>query len=547
MFCHGTGFWIHALLAVLTAALLVPAASAGVVESWVARFDGDASFRDGGRDIVAHPAGGCFVVGTVSKDGSSDDCCVTIRYAADGESLWVRHYDADTSRDWGRAIELYPSGGVVVAGTSHILYCTNNTFVARYDEGGLLVWDERPTLGYPQDVGGLAVSESGETYVACRDNTCGYIVTKYEPDGDEAWCSLEDYSTEPKDITVDSDGCAYVTGEWGCPLKSQRYGGQCGTVKYRSGGSIAWTETENYRKGKAVAVDGMGNVYVGGFRDYSSWDFCTIKYDSTGSHLWEAIYDGPDGSNDTVQDLALDGSGNVYVVGDSYGSETDMDWALVKYDSEGNEQWARRYDGPGSGQDWPRDMEVTEAGDVFIVGSAEQQDGDTDLAMRKYDRLGNLLWTATYDGPGGGYDEGYAVALAPDGAIYVTGRSVGLGTDQDLVVIRYDENDTAVEPIPDIVDRTALALYPPEPNPTRGDCQVHLFLPAEAGPVRLRVCDVAGRIVRTLIDRQSVSPGPASATWDGRDREGHAVGSGVYFLVLEVASQSVSQKLVLLR
>jgi hypothetical protein len=58
---------------------------------------------------------------------------------------------------------------------------------------------------------------------------------------------------------------------------------------------------------------------------------------------------------------------------------------------------------------------------------------------------------------------------------------------------------------------------------------------------------VTGRMVATLVDGTR-SPGPGSATWNGLDREGSPVGSGLYLYRLEVeGSPAISRKMVLLK
>ncbi|MFH1279929.1 MAG: S8 family serine peptidase [Candidatus Eisenbacteria bacterium] len=70
-------------------------------------------------------------------------------------------------------------------------------------------------------------------------------------------------------------------------------------------------------------------------------------------------------------------------------------------------------------------------------------------------------------------------------------------------------------------------------------------------PVReralLRVCDVAGRSVGTILDAP-VGPGKGlRASWDGKDEEGRRVSSGVYFLRFEAGSFSATRKFIVIR
>ena len=81
-------------------------------------------------------------------------------------------------------------------------------------------------------------------------------------------------------------------------------------------------------------------------------DYETIKYDPNGNHEWIAFYNGPADSVDIPYAIALDDLGNVYVTGWSCGSGTGYpDYATVKYDTNGNEKWVARYNGPANDYD----------------------------------------------------------------------------------------------------------------------------------------------------------------------------------------------------
>src|SRR5262249_24896320 len=156
-------------------------------------------------------------------------------------------------------------------------------------------------------------------------------------------------------------------------------------------------------------------------------DYATIKYDSNGNELWVARYNGPGNAVDVATAIALDTAGNVYVTGLSDGTGS-RDYATIKYDADGNQVWAARY---GAGAAFAI---VVDAGNVYVTGF-----GNGDYATIKYDVDGNERWVARYNGPGNGVDRAEALAVDAAGNVYVTGWSWGgFGTGFDYATIKYD-------------------------------------------------------------------------------------------------------------
>ena len=192
---------------------------------------------------------------------------------------------------------------------------------------------------------------------------------------------------------------------------------------------------------KAMTVDASGNVYVTGYSHGagSFYDYATAKYDPAGTLLWVARYDGPGGYNDQASAIAVDTEGNVYVSGQSYGTGAATDYATIKYNANGVEQWVARYDGPGKGSDVVFDMTLDAAGNVYVTGESDGGNSRRDYATIKYDRGGNILWVATYDGPGNYHDSARAIALDAAGNVYVTGYCYSDNiTREDYATIKYD-------------------------------------------------------------------------------------------------------------
>ncbi|NWG27975.1 MAG: SBBP repeat-containing protein [Ignavibacteriaceae bacterium] len=187
-----------------------------------------------------------------------------------------------------------------------------------------------------------------------------------------------------------------------------------------------------------LAVDSSGNVYVTGISQGLGYDFdcATIKYNTHGEVLWISRYDG--GYDDYVYKLALDNSGNVYITGSSYSSGTGEDYLTIKYNSEGDEQWIRKYNGPGNSFDKANDLSVDNEGNVYVTGESFGLGTYSDFATIKYNPSGVEQWVKRYNGPDNSYDEALALTIDNTGNIYVTGKSIGLFPNYNYATVKYN-------------------------------------------------------------------------------------------------------------
>ncbi len=103
----------------------------------------------------------------------------------------------------------------------------------------------------------------------------------------------------------------------------------------------------------------------------------------------------------------------------------------------------------------------------------------------------------------------------------------------------------------DVVDGDApasltLALEQNVPNPFNPTTRIAYHVPSGVAEIGLRVHDVTGRLVRTLVEG-AVEPGRHAVAWDGRDERGAPVASGVYFVRLSAGERSSAKKILLLK
>lgn len=194
---------------------------------------------------------------------------------------------------------------------------------------------------------------------------------------------------------------------------------------------------------EAMVVDNSGNVYITGhsYGSSSHHDYATTKYDSDGNEKWVARYNGPGNYHDTPIAIAVDASDNIYVTGYSYGDGTSSDYATIKYNSDGIEQWVARYNGPGNGNDLVFAMAIDDTGNVYVTGESYDNYSRLDCTTIKYDTNGRQQWVVTYKGTGNYNDSGKAIVLDTLGNIYVTGYSYsGNETREDYITIKYNPN-----------------------------------------------------------------------------------------------------------
>jgi uncharacterized delta-60 repeat protein len=186
-----------------------------------------------------------------------------------------------------------------------------------------------------------------------------------------------------------------------------------------------------------VAFDGSGNYYVvgqafNGSAPGSTTDSLVLKYSADGVLQWQKTWGGS--GDDSAMGVAVDSGGNVYVVGITRSFSPLSDEALIlKYDSLGNLlSWAT-YGGP-SHHDFA-DIDVDSTGNIYVAGGTKSYGvGGNDVLLQKRDSSGTILWEKTY---GGAVDDFcWEMQVDSGGNIYLEGytNSSGAGDDDELLL-----------------------------------------------------------------------------------------------------------------
>ncbi|MBW2524049.1 MAG: hypothetical protein JRI23_07735 [Deltaproteobacteria bacterium] len=282
---------------------------------------------------------------------------------------------------------------------------------------------------------------------------CGESGTEYGP------CFGESLPVHEDCATLVDDDCDDVTNDH-CATWSRRFGGGYDQVAY------------------ALAVDGNDQIVIAGVHrnsfDYgggslnsdNNGDALVLKLDSTGNHLWSAAFG--DNSEQAAYGVGVDGSNDVYVAGDFFGTITfgalpaltsagERDIFVAKLSgADGTPVWATRFG--DNAHDEVYDLAVDAAGNVILTGAFTE---DIDFGGGPFSTVdtfndgylvklsgtdGSHIWS--YQFGGADDDNGDALAVDGAGAFYLTGQTeagvdfgggtVANGSSRDAFVVKFD-------------------------------------------------------------------------------------------------------------
>jgi uncharacterized delta-60 repeat protein len=408
--------------------------------------------------IAVDPSSGNIYVAGSSYGSNQLPDVVTIKYNSSGDTVWVRRYNGpDNNWDDAQAMAVDAAGNVYVTGKTYSDSTFFNYVTIKYSAAGVQEWVAQYDGPSNNDDGAtaIAVDGSGNVYVTGHSWQSGtswdYATIKYNCSGQQLWVSryngpgnIADFATG---LALDPSDNVYVTGT--SDDLSVNFFPAYATVKYNSDGVEQWVARYNelWSYASAIAVDESGNAYVTG-RSYALgtfYDYATVKYNTMGVQQWVTRYNGPGTSDDYALALALDASGNVYVTGEAFFEVNNgSDYATIKYNASGVEQWVGRYNGPGSSVDVGNAITLDADGNVYVAGESRGVSGDDDFATVKYSQTGDEQWVVRFNGSGDTFDLAAAIALDASRNIYVTGRSTEVGSSI-ITTIKYEQIIIPVE------------------------------------------------------------------------------------------------------
>jgi IPT/TIG domain/Putative Ig domain/S-layer homology domain len=323
-------------------------------------------------------------------------------------------------------------------------------FTRAFEVDGLtaaMVWGPEPltlpfqALSYLVDLGG---GPDGSVAVTGYDaSNLATLTFKYDrATGNTIWGPVS-YTgagaSFPYQALADAAGNVFVVGS------TDEFPGGAVVIKYASAnGAVVWGPTilQDVQPLRMV-LDAAGNALVTGWTYSASFTYVarTARISGNdGAIDWDVNYDtGQQG--DIARALAVDGDGNAILVGDTTDNNYVYSWFAVKYAAaNGSVMWGP-WNGPAGS---PLAAATDAAGDVFVTGGAASPSSEmTTFKLASAD--GEVLWgPELVEGTGDYVDSGTALAVDPDGDVFIGGYLYNLGTSYDMVTVKYRGSDGAV-------------------------------------------------------------------------------------------------------
>lgn len=273
-----------------------------------------------------------------------------------------------------------------------------------------------------------------------------FLLVKFNSAGDTLWTATYDGTgngnDELNDLTFDNSGNIIVTGS-----SKTNTGKDITTAKYNSSGNLLWVMSYNNYSylddyGIKVVADNAGNIYAGGYGYNSNLnnDYIVVKYSSSGTQSAVVAFNGADGLEDVLADMAIDGANNIVVTGKSKTSANKDDYATVKYNSSLVQQWVKTVDQAGK-NDRATGVWIDPSNNVYVTGRSSNGNDYDYLTMKYLSGNGANGWTQPKLFDSNGDDIATDIAGSAN-EVVVTGTKFN-GVQADVQTIAYNPSNGA--------------------------------------------------------------------------------------------------------
>ena len=422
--------------------------------SWTRIMNGAGNGPDEATAITLDNSGNILITGYLKGSGTGYDIA-TLKYDANGNILWTAIYNYTSNEfDQGNVITTDAAGNIYVAGQSDKDATLNNNddfLIIKYNSSGIQQWTKRSNgFGNGTDrPTALVITSDGNLVVTGRSsngNDDDYMTIKYDAStGNELWRNYFDRTHHDRATGIvcnNASGNVYITGR---SNNGDNY--DYATLCYDAGGAEVWQAIFDYvndDRATNIGIDGSGNIYVTGQSDANAaaiavnYDILTVKYNSSGVQQFAQSFGGDAANDDIPAAMVVDASGNIFIAGSTDTDPTEQiknDLITLRYNNAGVLQWATPFSAGALNNNIARSISIDGAGNIFVSGYAEVIPNKNALTI-KLNSDGNVEWDNSYNGIGDNADNVHAIFRDATNNMYLAGYTFGYESDRNFMVMK---------------------------------------------------------------------------------------------------------------
>src|SRR5690606_8330657 len=245
---------------------------------------------------------------------------------------------------------------------------------------------------------------------------------------------------------------------------------------------------------------------------------------------------------DRHKDIYIDKENNAYITGISAKTgELGWDYLTIKYNSNGDSLWVRRFNPVTISNDEPVSVVTDKNNNVFVTGKSDRATFWNKISTVVYSPSGEQMYVLLYDtnAPFRSH-EPIKMLCDTSGSIYICGNSQNINGKWDMVIIKYTPIVSSIIQLSNDVPGS-FELFQNYPNPFNSSTEIKYYI-SKQGQIKIKVRDVLGREVKTLVNSNH-KPGEYKVKFDA-----NRYSSGIYFYDLSYNGDIIyRRKLVLVK
>lgn len=361
---------------------------------WTNTIAGSGGGHDFATDLDFDHSGNVVVGGSISETSGEGNNILVAKYNPSGTELWQYSHDYSGNVEGAASLAIDNDNSIYLTGATQQPSGCTDMITIKIDSTSALQWEKVLDYNGLHDAG-VRIEWTGARVIVTGGGQLNSITYKiwtigYDPSDGSVLGTMTSGGSSPvveevTDLVTDQNDNIYIAGS----TINSLTGNDMLLIKLDEDLNIEWTKEWDgdgmSDKGSGVRVAPNGDVYLCGTTETTSGDdIALIKFNADGDFIWEEIYSSAEGGDDVAAAMEWHDDGYLYITGNTY-NISSIDYLILKYDSTGTKLWEITYNSPFNKDDRATNLVIDDNGDIVVSGQCETDvEGRTTYYTVKY-------------------------------------------------------------------------------------------------------------------------------------------------------------------